>query len=415
MKTIIEDYIENIVTNHMNIIRKNQCADLLLFCVDILINNSENNNYEKDLNHIICEILLLMKNSPERCAFLLKAGMDGGIREAAFAIKNLSEYSGELKNVNFSLNSYLLKTIDSKLKMISEYPLVFGLYDVVSGIAGDLYYLLDCDDILSDTKSLLKIKEILNVIVSLSDDYQFKGMNIIRFHIKQEQQYQKSERDEMINGHINLGMAHGIMGALIVLAKAYKLGIFQRRDTILKLYHIYKKFEKRNGEILRYPRRLSVEKYNEGKWNDLNMNCGWCYGNISIVRGMMKVSSYMNWEDEYKFYAARLVNIINQSLGQWQKVALARAFIKNAELYILDEPNSALDSIAEADMLKLYEKIIRNHMGIIVTHKFNVLVKRVDRIVVLSEGVISGIGTHESLLKLNSDYRKMYEAQDITQ
>ena len=76
MKTIIEDYIENIVTNHMNIIRKNQCADLLLFCVDILINNSENNNYEKDLNHIISEILLLMKNSPERCAFLLKAGMD---------------------------------------------------------------------------------------------------------------------------------------------------------------------------------------------------------------------------------------------------------------------------------------------------------------------------------------------------
>ena len=49
---------------------------MLLFCVDILINNSENNNYEKDLNHIISEILLLMKNSPERCAFLLKAGMD---------------------------------------------------------------------------------------------------------------------------------------------------------------------------------------------------------------------------------------------------------------------------------------------------------------------------------------------------
>ena len=59
-----------------DIIRKNQCADLLLFCVDILINNSENNNYEKDLNHIISEILLLMKNSPERCTFLLKAGMD---------------------------------------------------------------------------------------------------------------------------------------------------------------------------------------------------------------------------------------------------------------------------------------------------------------------------------------------------
>lgn len=48
----------------------------------------------------------------------------------------------------------------------------------------------------------------------------------------------------MINGHINLGMAHGIMGVLIVLAKAYKLGIFQRHDTILKLYHIYKNLKK---------------------------------------------------------------------------------------------------------------------------------------------------------------------------
>ena len=105
----------------------------------------------------------------------------------------------------------------------------------------------------------------------------------------------------------------------------------------------------------------------------------------------------------------------SMSKGTKEKVQLILVMSRKAELYILDEPNSALDSIAEADMLKLYEKIIRNHMGIIVTHKFNVLVKRVDRIVVLSEGVISGIGTHESLLKLNSDYRKMYEAQDITQ
>lgn len=72
MKTIIEDYIENIVTNHRNIIRKNQCADLLLFCVDILINNSENNNYEKDLNHIISEILLLMKIVRKGVHFFLR-------------------------------------------------------------------------------------------------------------------------------------------------------------------------------------------------------------------------------------------------------------------------------------------------------------------------------------------------------
>ena len=75
MKTIIGLYRKYSYKSY-DIIRKNQCADLLLFCVDILINNSENNNYEKDLNHIISEILLLMKNSPERCAFLLKAGMD---------------------------------------------------------------------------------------------------------------------------------------------------------------------------------------------------------------------------------------------------------------------------------------------------------------------------------------------------
>ena len=88
---------------------------MLLFCVDILINNSENNNYEKDLNHIISEILLLMKNSPERCAFLLKA------RNCIFNDEYTNDYSilsGESGTILTLINGIYLGKEYPKLLMI---------------------------------------------------------------------------------------------------------------------------------------------------------------------------------------------------------------------------------------------------------------------------------------------------------
>lgn len=99
------------------------------------------------------------------------------------------------------------------------------------------------------------------------------------------------------------------------------------------------------------------------------------------------------------------------SIGQWQKIALSRAFIKKANLYILDEPNAALDAISEFDLSKSYSHILKDSMGIIVAHKFNNFIKNVDNIIILSNGEKIGEGNHADLIKTNSTYRKLYDIQ----
>ena len=99
------------------------------------------------------------------------------------------------------------------------------------------------------------------------------------------------------------------------------------------------------------------------------------------------------------------------SIGQWQKIGLARAFCKNADLYIMDEPNAAMDAISEQRLMILYQELLEGKKGIIVAHKFNNLIKSVDQIVVLEHGKITGSGSHDDLIASNETYKKLYEIQ----
>ena len=99
------------------------------------------------------------------------------------------------------------------------------------------------------------------------------------------------------------------------------------------------------------------------------------------------------------------------SIGQWQKVALCRAFIKNADVYILDEPNAALDAISEYYIAQLYKKILYEKLGIIIAHKFGNFVQNIDRIFVLEDGEIVQQGSHTQLLSEGGIYKYLYELQ----
>ncbi len=96
--------------------------------------------------------------------------------------------------------------------------------------------------------------------------------------------------------------------------------------------------------------------------------------------------------------------------GQWQKVAISRAFFRNARFLILDEPSSALDPEAEEHVFSSFKKLCKNKGGIVISHRMSSAILA-DEIVLLKKGKIAEQGTHEELMKLNGEYAYLYNLQ----
>ena len=101
---------------------------------------------------------------------------------------------------------------------------------------------------------------------------------------------------------------------------------------------------------------------------------------------------------------------IDLSGGQWQKLALGRAFFKNAPILILDEPTSAIDAKAEYEIFERVQKLQKDKTVIIISHRFST-VRNADRILVLNEGKIIEEGNHVALMKLKGLYAELFEIQ----
>ena len=96
--------------------------------------------------------------------------------------------------------------------------------------------------------------------------------------------------------------------------------------------------------------------------------------------------------------------------GQWQRVALARCFFKKAQMYILDEPNAALDKMGEKKIMNTFFELTKNKIGVFISHKI-AHVMLADKIIYLDEGKIVAEGTHEELLKTCPSYKEIYDLE----
>jgi ATP-binding cassette subfamily B protein len=101
---------------------------------------------------------------------------------------------------------------------------------------------------------------------------------------------------------------------------------------------------------------------------------------------------------------------VELSGGEWQKIALARAYMKEAQLLILDEPTSALDARAEYEVFQRFSELTRGKTAVLISHRFST-VRMADRILVLDKGEFLEIGSHEELLQKGGRYAELFNLQ----
>ena len=101
---------------------------------------------------------------------------------------------------------------------------------------------------------------------------------------------------------------------------------------------------------------------------------------------------------------------VELSGGEWQKVALARAYMRQAQVLILDEPTSALDARAEYEVFQRFAALTRGKSAVLISHRFST-VRMADRILVLQQGELIESGSHQELIDRKGKYAELFALQ----
>ena len=101
---------------------------------------------------------------------------------------------------------------------------------------------------------------------------------------------------------------------------------------------------------------------------------------------------------------------VDLSGGQWQKIAIARAYMRDAQVMILDEPTAALDARAEYEVFERFKELSEERTAVLISHRFS-SVRMADRILVLADGKVEASGTHVELMAQGGRYAELFELQ----
>jgi ATP-binding cassette subfamily B protein len=106
----------------------------------------------------------------------------------------------------------------------------------------------------------------------------------------------------------------------------------------------------------------------------------------------------------------RFRNGVELSGGEWQKVAISRAYMREAQVLILDEPTAALDARSEFEVFQRFKELSDGKTAVLISHRFS-SVRMADRILVLADGKVEAAGTHDELMLQSGRYAELFELQ----
>ncbi len=241
-------------------------------------------------------------------------GAFGGLADILFAVKLFNAKTGYYERFLKTAENLMLDRAESYIKAcqrninnIKDYH-----YDLVSGLTGVGMYLLWDEDVNDRKKAVLK--SILNYFVCLCQDTQYQGHIVPGWHIKYENQTREEDRQNFSQGNLNFGLAHGILGPLLVLSEAYKKGMIVegQLEAIKKIIMIYMKFRILDKDgVYNWPSQLKIEDFIDNKCIDRvrEPRASWCYGNIGISRALYLVSKNIGDNELLQFSINNLLSI----------------------------------------------------------------------------------------------------------
>lgn len=293
-------------------------VDFLYTMMEIYPLLEEKEKWEK-IGYDICKNIKYILENETRIRI---PGMFSDLGKVAFAVRVFSERTGQLEKFSHTLNALLLDTTCQYIEFIKKSSLFNStrFYDVISGVSGALYYLLDFNWAESDRK---KIYLIIDYLLKLKEIKKYDGETRFGFFVPFESLRTESLQKSFPSGYIDLGVAHGIIGVGISLAKAYQKGYQKEKveEFCSFLYKFYEKLKRNRGRIPVWPQQISWQEY-KNKIYLVNMfsRPSWCYGNLAIVKGFYKISQYLGNED-IKQYRLVLQNILEQPLQNFHFIS----------------------------------------------------------------------------------------------
>lgn len=233
--------------------------------------------------------------------------------------------------------------------------------------------------------------------------------------------YQPSSREAL--SHINLTIRPGEMIALVGENGAGKTTLIK---LLCRLYDPTKGQITINGIDLRafdpvdLRREISVILQDYQHYNVTARENIW-FGDIDLSPGSDRISdvaqksgAHVVVEELPQGYETVLGKVFEDgeelSIGQWQMIALARAFLRDSQLIVFDEPTSALDAMAEHEVISRFRELIGNRSALLISHRLST-VKMADRIYVLENQTVAEHGTHDELILQNGIYARLFATQ----